>query len=329
MTKVEKEIRKQPEDLLKVFEYMKSWEIPDFLKEADVVYFVGCGSSYYLSLAASRYFTLKTGIEAKAIPGGEVYFAFDENIGKRTKKAGILISRSGESTEVLLAGEKFKEVGIPTLGVTIERGSSLTKIANDSMVLPVTEDSIVMTCSFSSILEALEIMIDRLAGEDLKKFSDILKRSRDVVEKSFEIVGKMKLYSHKRFVFLGLGIYEGIAREGALKLEEMSLSTTEAFSTYEYRHGPKSMVEEGILITLISRGSEGERKLCDELKSYGGAVVTVGPTGSDIFISDDVPRNAFLGAIFSQVLGLLIAREKKLDVEKPRHLTKVVRLENQ
>jgi len=328
MTSVEREIRKQPEDLMKVFECMKDWKIPDFLKEADIVYFVGCGSSYYLSLAASKYFTFKTRTEAKAIPGGEVYFAFDENIGKKAKKAGILISRSGESTEVLLAGEKFKEAGVPTLGVTIEKGSSLTKVASNSLVLPIEEDSIVMTTSFSSILEALEMMVDRLVGEDLKKFEDILRKSESVIEKSFEKVEEMELYSYKRFVFLGLGIYEGIAREGALKLEEMSLSTTEAFSTYEYRHGPKSMVEEGTLITIISRGSEGEKKLCDELKSYGGEVITVGPTGSDIFISDDVPRNAFLGVIFSQILGLLIAKEKKLDVEKPRHLTKVVRFEN-
>ena len=328
MTSVEREIRKQPEDLLKVYEYMKNWKIPSFLKNSDIVYFVGCGSSYYLALAASRYFTLRTGIETKAIPGGEVHFAFDENIGKGSGKVGILISRSGESTEVLLAGEKFRKSGIQTLGVTLEKESSLAKLTTESLILPVEETSIVMTCSFSSILEALEMIADKISGENLEMFSNILDKSQMVVERSFDIVEKKKFHSYKRFVFLGLGVYEAIAREGALKLEEMSLSITEAFSTYEYRHGPKSMVERGTLIILISRGNSEERKLIDELKSYGGEVVTVGAKGSDIFISDDIPRNAFLGAIFPQILGLLIAKEKKLDVEKPRNLTKVVKLEN-
>ena len=43
------------------------------------------------------------------------------------------------------------------------------------------------------------------------------------------------------FVFLGSGPLYGIAQEGALKLQEMSLSYTQAYHPMEYRHGPISL----------------------------------------------------------------------------------------
>jgi len=58
-----------------------------------------------------------------------------------------------------------------------------------------------------------------------------------------------------------------------------------------------------------------------ELEGYGGKVlVKEGLTKG--------PEDVFLRAIFSQVLALKIAEEKGVDVEKPRNLTKVVRLED-
>lgn len=328
MTTVEKEIREQIIDLPNTLSFMKDFvqteKLPNFVFNADLVYFVGCGSSYYNAIAASRYFTLKTGIEARALPGGEIFFASKQNIGSNiAKKAAVLISRSGESTEVLLAGKVFKELGVPMLGITTVANSSLVQIVDRSIVLPINEVSIVMTKSFSAILLSLQLLVDHYSGGEIERYDELVRLVPDIIEKSFEKIENNQLYSYERFVFLGVGSFEGIAREGALKLEEMSLSTTEVFSTYEFRHGPKSMADEKTLITIFGGITAEERKLADELKSYGSKIICVGSEEVDIYIGGK--PGLFLAPIFSQVLGLKIAETKRLDVEAPRNLTKVVR----
>lgn len=330
MTKVEREIYDQIEELPKVLEFSRSFAMNDLeniLRSSDIVYFVGCGSSYYLALAASRYFTLRTGIESKALPGGEVAFESPENIGQRDmRRAAVLISRSGESSEVLRAGERFQERGIRTVGITLESSSSLVKMCDESVVVPLSEESIVMTKSFTSMLLTLEIMVDRLVSRSLGVYEKLLDGLESTVGTFREWVKRWNMELSDLYVFLGTGVYEGIARESALKLEEMSLSKVEAYSTYEYRHGPKALMEKGVAAVVYTSGSEEERRLCEELETFGAKVLTIGCEGSHIFVGNNVPQDAFLRVIFGQILALDTALRKGVDVERPRNLTKVVKL---
>jgi len=98
VTKVEKEIREVVADAGRVYEYVTKTdfrEMFDILSNSDVVYFVGCGSSYNFGVSASRFLTLRTGVETKAIPGGEITFEFAENVGGgKLQRPAILISGS-------------------------------------------------------------------------------------------------------------------------------------------------------------------------------------------------------------------------------------------
>jgi len=325
---VEKEIKEQITDLQKVFKYVENYlknnNLPDFILNSDIIYFIGCGTSLYLSLSGSRFFTSKTKIETKALPGGEIWFSLEENIGKtkNLKRTAILISRSGESTEVIKAGEKFKEIGISTLGITLEEESSLVKISQSSIVLPIKEDAIVMTKSFSSMLLTIELMASFINGESLNIYKDLLNETERIINTANELSLNYTSYNH--YIFLGLGAEEGIARESALKLEEMSLSKIEAYSTFEYRHGPKSLLEKGFLVSIYTKSIVAEKPLIDELKSYGAEVITIGGKNTDFYISD-LSESLFLKVIWGQILGLNIAKSKNIDVENPRNLSKVVK----
>lgn len=325
---VEKEIKEQIKDLPKIWEYVNDYlkknEIPEFIYNSDIVYFIGCGTSLYLSLSGSRFWTYKNGIETKALPGGEVSFALKENIGdlKRLKKAAILISRSGESTEVIKAGKEFKKLNIPTLGITLEPKSSLVEISIVSIVLPIKEEAIVMTKSFTSILLTLELISSFMKGENLNIYRDLSMETERIIKEAEELAKDNIHYNH--YVFLGLGLEEGIARESALKLEEMSLSKIETYSTFEYRHGPKSLLERGFLVSLYEKGIPEEKDLIEEIKSYGGDVLTIGGKEANLFISE-IPESLFLKVIWGQILGLYIAKSKNINVDNPRNLTKVVK----
>jgi glucosamine--fructose-6-phosphate aminotransferase (isomerizing) len=328
MFTVEKEIKEQANSLERTYiatkKFVEERGLPNFLFESDIVYFIGCGSSFYAAIFLSRYFTLKTGIESKALPGGEVHGAFEENIGRRyLKRAGVFISRSGDSTDTVLACRKFKENNLKTYGITLNKDSSLSEISDETFILPINEDGIVMTKSFTSIILSFQLLVNINLNEDISKYAKDLGKIDEIITVFENEITKNNLVRFEHFVFLGLGMYEGLARESALKLEEMSLSFTEAFSSYEYRHGPKSLADDKTLVCIFGEDEENDRTLEKELRDFGSTVINVGKLFKKMSITSK--NFAFLQIIFAQILGLRIAKNKNIDVDRPRNLDKVVK----
>jgi glucosamine--fructose-6-phosphate aminotransferase (isomerizing) len=318
---VEKEIYENIKDLPRVYEWATSSEslkeLEKAFEDAEIVYFVGCGSSHHLLLAASKYLTGILKKDSKVMPAGEVLFARDFSIVPSEGKLAVLMSRSGETTETVMAAEKLKSLGMKTVGITLEKGSSLEKASDIPVVLPVREESVVMTKSFGATLLSLQIAVEKAAGLDKSEvYEGILKDIKEIYEESRE--DALRFTDGDFYVFLGVGPYEGIAREGALKLEEMSLTRVEAMSAFEYRHGPKSLVEEGVHVVIYSDGKE-EKKLAEELEGYGGKVMVRKRLSKNY-------EDMFAQTIFAQMLGLNLAKRKGVNVENPRNLTKVVKI---
>ena len=132
-----------------------------------------------------------------------------------------------------------------------------------------------------------------------------------------------------KFVTLGSGAYYGIACEGALKLQEMSISVSQPFHTMEYRHGPISLADRNMLAILLygEDAAEEDAKLAAELQSTGACVIGLGGPG-DLTLpltTRGLQRTLeMLPAL--QILGERIALSKNIDSTAPRNLTKVVRL---
>lgn len=312
-------------DQLRVLPEVYKWtnesggNFADLLKSHDEIFFIGCGSSYYISLTASRY---TSGILKKlsfSLPAGEVILAKEWSVPKLSNPLVVMISRSGETTEVLRAVEIFNGLGVKTAGITLEENSSLVKTVDFPIVLPYTEESVVMTKSFTGMLLFLQLTTEMASNLDKEMaYETLFKSLEDEFERFSKEAEEFSDGSH--YVFLGTGPYEGIARESALKLQEMSLTTTEAYSTLEYRHGPKSLVEEGVRVVIFGDGEE-EKKLANEINQMRGKAILRRKMTN--FYED-----SFIQVIFSQLLGYNLARRKGVDIENPRNLTKVVKLDD-
>lgn len=143
----------------------------------------------------------------------------------------------------------------------------------------------------------------------------------------------------RQFFFLGSGPNYGLACEAMLKMKEMSLSYAEAFHFLEFRHGPKSMVDEKtLLIGLLSdSASRYEVALLAEARGYGAKTLVLAEEGESGELSADylVPLRSGLtemarGLLFMpllQLLGYHRAMAKGLDPDRPRNLEPVVLLE--
>ncbi|MGI3900377.1 MAG: SIS domain-containing protein [Janthinobacterium lividum] len=282
---------------------------------------VGCGTSYYLAQIVAAAFN-RSGRQAIAVPGAE--WARRRRV-YRSEDAGttvVALSRSGESSETVQAVEVSRAAGLRTIAVTCEPESSIVRAAETSIVARTHPDEgIVMTSSASLML----IVGLRLSGVavDARQAAVAAAEVLDQVDAGLSRL----LEGRSHFVYLGAGALHGLAQEGALKLQEMSLSYSQAFHTMEYRHGPISLVDAKTFAVLLYNPEtrDEEAKLTAELRAKGAVVAGFGGPGDLEVGLDDVSEVRALVALPAlQILGERVAELRGLDTVAPRHLSKVV-----
>ena len=304
-------------------------------------FFVGCGTSYYLAQAAAATFTALTGAVARAVPASEILL-FPRLVFPRDEAVcfPVLISRSGHTSEVLQVAEFLRQRGVEFMAVTCD-GNELTNLSTRMLKLPVTEESTVMTSSFTPMLMALQYIAARFAGQD--EFIVGLHALPASLEGLLRIHGpRIEEFAQRSFddvAFLGQGALYPIASETALKIMESSSTYAQFFHTLEFRHGPMSIVSEKVLVgaLLSETGYEEESAVLLEMKGLGGCTLAIAnklspevASSADLAIelALKVPELARLVVyvVWGQLLGSCIGLRKGLNPDSPRHLSRVVTL---
>jgi glucosamine--fructose-6-phosphate aminotransferase (isomerizing) len=306
--------------------------------------FVACGSSYYLSQLTVAVWQEFFKLPCAAVPASEFLFATRETLQRTGARHVVLVSRSGETTEVLRAAEILKAgPAILTLGVTCSAKSTLENLCRHMLKLAwADEQSTVMTRSFTSMLMAFERLGAALCGES--KWMNALDGLPEKVHPWLKVnAAKIQGFGGKRrfadLVFLGQGAHYWLAQEAALKVTEMSSSYAQAYHTLEFRHGPRSITSRNTLITFLisDAAKEEETLLVSELKELGAATLVVVnhatpelARSSDLLIELGLDGPEFTrlapAAIPAQLLGAAIGLRKGLNPDAPKNLSRVVTL---
>jgi glucosamine--fructose-6-phosphate aminotransferase (isomerizing) len=307
--------------------------------------FLACGSSYYLSELIATLWTRQLHVPCSAVPASEFLFAPEETLRRTGAQQVVLVSRSGETTEVLRAAKLLEaERSILKLGVTCSAESPLEKLCARTLKLTwANEKSTVMTRSFTSMLVAFQRLGAKFAG-DLELVSALDKLPEQVQPWLEANAGKIQDFGEKRrfadFIFLGQGAHYWMAQEAGLKITEMSSSYAQVYHTLEFRHGPRSIAGRDTLITFLlsEAAAEEETLLVSEMKELGAAtfVVTNRVTPAQERASDllielrmDEPEFARLApmTIPAQLLGAAVGLRKGLNPDAPKNLSRVVTLD--
>jgi len=308
-------------------------------EEYDQVIFTGCGSTYYLSLAAAALYQELTGRLARAIPGGELFFyphtiiSWDANFPHRTLL--VAISRSGTTTETVKAVEKFKEEKRGEVLVISNYHEDLSRLADVNIVISKgQENSVAQTRSFASMYVAASALCMRMARRNdlLSAIDGLPDLGNQLISKyeplAKEIGGQLNF---DRFYFLGSGIRYGLACEVNLKMKEMTLTHSEAFHFLEFRHGPMSMVnDKTVVVGLVSESNfKHEQTVLNEMKALGAVTVALGASGEDIVFGSSLPENAY-GVLYLPILQLMAfyrSLAKGLNPDHPNNLNAIVKLD--
>jgi glutamine---fructose-6-phosphate transaminase (isomerizing) len=305
--------------------------------------FVGCGSSYYVAQAAAASWSSITGTRARAFPASELLLFPDLIFSGMKEVVPVLISRSGQTSEVLRVAQLLQEKQTPSLAVSCATGEKLETMASVSILLPdADEQSTVMTRSFTSMLLALKYLAATLAGSTtlLGNFRTLPSVAEKVLPDLPDKVRKFVDHnSFSDYVCLGQGPYYGLACESALKVMEMSRTYAQSFHTLEFRHGPKSVVSGQVLLTFLlsENNHDAEVEVLEEIKNLGGKTLVVANhisrrarAAADLAIEldCDLPEVSCLAPFLfaGQLVGFYNAMQKDLDPDRPANLSRVVLL---
>jgi glucosamine--fructose-6-phosphate aminotransferase (isomerizing) len=304
------------------------------------IIFTGCGSTYYLSLAAAATFQALTGIRARAVPASELFLFPVSFLVKDGPVLLVAISRSGETTETLQAVQSFKKgYGNDVLAISCYEDSSLVVACSNSLVAKeAKEASVVQTRSFSSMLLIAQLCAGIAAGRDdyCNQLRTLPAHGERVIGEQHSLIKELgENEEFDKFVFLGSGPNYGLACEAMLKMKEMSLSSSEAFHFLEFRHGPKSAVSEKTLVVglLSDSARHHEIAMVEEVRAIGAKTLVLTDQGGEeadylVRLNSGLSELA-RGVLHMPLLQLLAyyrSLSRGLDPDAPPHLNAVVRL---
>lgn len=302
--------------------------------EYDQVLFTGCGSTYYLSLAAAALYQELTGCSARAVPAGELVLN-SKTVLTDQKTLLVAISRSGTTSETLKAVKNFKAEKRGDVVVISNYREALSGLSDVNLVIDKgQEESVAQTRAFASMYVAASVLCARMAGR-----ADLVKDMQRLPEIGNSIIGNYESLAKEigenldfdRFYFLGSGIRYGLACEVNLKMKEMTLTHSESFHFLEFRHGPMSMVNQNaVILGLLSDANRThEAKVLSEMRTLGGTLIRLGEQDAEVKFESGIPESV-RGVLYLPVLQLMAfyrSVAKGLNPDRPNHLSAVVQLD--
>ncbi len=327
------EIVSQPEAWRQALNVTRAARLPK-PDDYEQVIFAGCGSTYYLSLAAAALYQELTGRAARAVPSGELLLN-SQTVLTKEKTLLVAVSRSGTTTETVKAVEKFKTERRGDVIVISNYDEVLSRSADINIVIKKgQEQSVAQTRSFASMYVAVTTFCVRMAERDdllasLHHLPYLGERLITSYETQAKTIGED--LNIDRFYFLGSGIRYGLACEANLKMKEMTLTHSEPFHFLEFRHGPMSMVNEKAMIVglLSEKNAIHEQKVLDEMQAKGGLVFSLAETGATVCFESELPE-AVRSVLYLPVLQLIAfyrSLAKHLNPDRPHNLTAVIKLD--
>ena len=322
-----------------------------YLEKFKVVQIIACGTSYHAALVAKHWLERLAGIPCHAEIASE--FRYRRHAVQKDTLL-ICISQSGETADTLSALREIKreDYYVGTIAICNVPESSLARECDSTLITHAgPEIGVASTKAFTTQLTALMLLVIMLGkkfeiSDDLENSLCIqLKTLPEKIKSTLALDNKIaelaKIFSDKEHtLFLGRGSHFPIAREGALKLKEISYIHAEAYAAGELKHGPLAIVDENMPVVAVAPNNIVLEKLksnLEEVKARGGKLYIFADKKAG-FKNDeisqvfeiDAPMNPVSPILFTiplQLLAYHCAIIKGTNVDMPRNLAKSVTVE--
>ena len=318
------------------------------------IYVIACGTAMHAGIATKYAFERYAKIPLEVDMASEFRYRnplIDE------KTLCIFISQSGETADTLAALKLAKSKKSTCISIVNVIGSSITR-ASDYVLYTHAgpEIAVASTKAYTCQVTLLTILALYIA-EQLAEFNSLNSELIDEINKLKNEINNLpqkikevltlsdqmkeiasKIYQKPDMFFIGRINDYAIAMEASLKLKEISYIHSDSYAAGELKHGPIALMEKGVDVIGIATNKDILPKTISNLEE----VVT---RGANVYLltNQDMTNEAFnniikvpeistyispiLSIIPLQFLAYYIAKNKGLDVDKPRNLAKSVTVE--
>lgn len=356
---MEKEIYEQPQAVLNtidgrigaedVLDNIFGLNSNEIFSKVERIQIAACGTSLHAGRVAASWLSAIAELPCQIDYASEYRYRnphVDEN------SLFITISQSGETADTLAALSYAKEKDyLATVGIcnvptsTLARESDFILFTNAG-----PEIGVASTKAFTTQLSALLLLTLSLAKarglnpklrarviEGLRALPETIRETLELKDRIVEMAPEVA--SKDNALFLGRGIFYPVAKEGALKLKEISYIHAEAYPAGELKHGPLALIDEDMPVIALAPESEIAEKLIsnlEEVKARGGKLYVFADPSVNMDVKSGrlvhLPKCDFLltpivYTIPLQILSYEVALLRGTDIDQPRNLAKSVTVE--
>jgi glucosamine--fructose-6-phosphate aminotransferase (isomerizing) len=306
---------------------------------------LACGTSYHAALVGKYIIEGLVGVPVRVELADE--FNYSGQASARNK--AIVITQSGETSDVLKTIRRLKEKGSQVIAITNVVGSTASRIADKTIYTRAgPEISVAATKTFIAQLIALYWLALPYARVDIGRLDELVLELRQLPVKVQQVLDNeaeiadfaRKLADYDNIFYIGKGINYPVALEGALKLKEISYIHAEGYAAGELKHGPFALLgSKTPVVAIVTKDNTYEPIVTSikEIKARHSPVLALVSEGDDVMadLADavlTVPRidplfSPVVNSVALQLLAYFIAKERGCPIDFPRNLAKSVTVE--
>lgn len=321
----------------------------DEMRDVDRITFLACGTSSYAAEVGAWAIERLAGIPAEVEIASE--FRYKDPIMNENSLV-FAVSQSGETADTLAAMREAKRRGANIRGIVNVVGSTIAREnGGGSYIHAGPELAVASTKAYTNsiaimILYALQfgrlkdvsVATGKRVLQALEKIPDKMQQILDNQENIKQIADKYK--DCNNFLYLGRGVNYPTAKEGSLKLKEITYLHSEAYQGAEMKHGPIALLDENFPVIAVMTKDQLYDKMknnIEEVKARGVPIILVATKGdkeakklaNDVMYVPDTMElmEPLLNTLPLQLLAYHMAVALGRDVDRPRNLAKSVTVE--
>ena len=317
------------------------------LLEIDNLLIVSSGTSLHAGLIGSIYMKMLKSIDNINIIEASEFCEYD--IPNHGNTGLLVLSQSGETRDVYRAMEIAKSKNIFIISIVNVVNSLIAREADCGIYINCgRENGVASTKSFTSQVVATALLSIYLSQSKHEIDTMTIRKQiiRSILDLPLDIENCLKIFDDCKLLIpelinknscfiLGRKLCEPIAKEGALKMKELSYIHAEGYPSGSLKHGPFALIEEGTPIFILSPDMDSDDRcysLAEEVKSRGALTILITNCTEvrrelfDYIIN--IPYNKYFGNLLANIPLQIIAYElsiaKNINPDRPRNLAKVV-----
>ena len=296
------------------------------IRSAGSVVFTGMGSSMSAAIPAAYY------LQSQGFPAEVVETSEWLHFGTGWPRAGavVLVSRSGETIEIVKLLARLKTSGAPIVGVTNVRQSQLEREADHGIFINSESDRMVAVQTYTGTLATLLLLAAAVLKEPDDKWREALAGATDALAKAIE-QEQAQAEDWNEFLagaevvhLLGRGPSLASVREGALLFNEAARTPSAGLSAALFRHGPVEIVDgrfRAIVFASQAATRDIDLALASDIESMGGKVRVCQLRGVPS------PFEPMIEIVSPQIASCRLAEAKGIDPGDFRYATLVTTAE--